>query len=101
MIPPIAAIWHKGKDWPSELCHVPSDLQGMDFIDHLGELGREHNANWVSFSYIGGKTADDPRDIIVTFVLYPGVLWKVQGLLEGTEYTRLSIERTEGVREDG
>jgi hypothetical protein len=98
VIPPIAEIRHKGKDSPSELCHVPSDLQGMELIDHLGELGREHDADWVSFSYIGGETADDPRDIIVTFALHPGVLWKVLGLLEGAEYTRLSIERNDAVR---
>lgn len=97
VIPPIAAVWHKGKDSPHELCHVPSDLKGMELIDHLGELGGEHNANWVSFSYIGGETADDPRDIIVTFVVYPDVLWKVQGLLEGTGYTRLSMERHDSV----
>jgi hypothetical protein len=97
VIPPIAVVWHKGKDSPYELCHVPSNLQGMDLIHHLGELGREHNANRVSFSYIGGETADDPRDIVVTFVVYPDVLWKVQGLLEGTGYTRLSMERHDSV----
>jgi hypothetical protein len=98
VIAPIAAIWHQGKDSPSEVCHVPSDLQAMNLIDHLGDLGREHGADWVSFSYIGGSAADDPRDIIVTFVIYPGVLWKVLGILEGAEYTRLSIERNDAVR---
>ena len=89
VIPPVAEVWHNGEQWASELCHVPSALQGKDLVDYLGDLGSEHQADWVSFNYVSG---DGARDLIVTFVLFPALLWKVTSFLDGATYVRVDVE---------